>query len=137
MVTNEVVLLKRWLLSLILKLLQECQLICHLQIDLLKCTITASLSHHLLIIFNHRAILLLESTAAFPSHHCLMTSNHRVALLLDSIAASLSSHLLVMSDQKVILLLAELGKLLYESNILHISSYSRKKSNLKVTYFFI
>ena len=35
----------------------------------------------------------------------------------------------------------QLGKLLYESNILHITSYSHKKSNLKsnlkVTYYFI
>ena len=31
---------------------------------------------------------------------------------------------------------AELGKLLYESNILHITSYFHLKSNLKVTYYF-
>ena len=31
----------------------------------------------------------------------------------------------------------ELGKLLYESNILHITNYSHKKSNLEVTYYFI
>ena len=31
---------------------------------------------------------------------------------------------------------AELGELLYESNILHINSYFHLKSNLKVTYSF-
>ena len=40
-------------------------------------------------------------------------------------------------DSSLIYMYTELGKLLCKSNILHITSYSYKKSNLKVTYYLI
>ena len=45
--------------------------------------------------------------------------------------------MIVYAFMYVFVVCTELEKLLHESNILHNISYSHKKSNLEVTYYFI